>query len=374
MRGLILALFLLSATALAEEEKQRLQLSGQVFLDGDYFEEFHSNDADSSNWEGMVRLARVQVDYDFPRGWLGKLQIDGELESLDGDGDDVDVGSAYLRYTHWEVADITLGRMKEPLGFERNTPVNGLRTIEGSMMTRAFTPSKSWGLHLFKANSEHRWALAAVVEDDQDDRYDEDPPLALTGRYTFVPYDEDNRKFQLGGSASARDWNDNLYQVRSSAEIGSADNVVRSALFVADMQYTGGLEAVWRDDRLLLMAEYMATRVEETDGADWDYSGWYVTASYLITGEKQRLRRGDLKRVQPGREGGAWELVARYSDLDVRDEGLGSVASVSTLGVNFYYSRKVRVMLNLVYADIAGDTRHLETDGFAASARLQVRF
>ena len=60
--------------------------------------------------------------------------------------------------------------------------------------------------------------------------------------------------------------------------------------------------------------------------------------------------------------------------IDVRDNGIGSVSSVSRVGVNYYYSRRTRFMFNAMYADIAGDTRHNETDGYAASVRLQFLF
>ena len=118
-------------------EKQRLELSGQLFLDADYYGSFWSKDGDNSNTEAQVRRARFQLDYDFPRGWLAKLQADGEMNS---DDSDLELGSAYLRYTRWDFADITLGKMKEPLGLEQNTAAARLMTIEGAMMTTAFTP------------------------------------------------------------------------------------------------------------------------------------------------------------------------------------------------------------------------------------------
>ena len=124
----------------------------------------------------------------------------------------------------------------------------------------------------------------------------------------------------------------------------------------------------------MVLAEYMLSRVEESNGTDWDYNGYYVTASYFLTGEHRELRKGEFRRIRPGSEHGAWELTARYSEVDVRDNGLGSVSSVSRLGVNYYFSRKIRVMFNALYADIAGDTRHDETDGYAASMRLQFLF
>lgn len=365
MRWLILSVVLLPGLALAE--KNRWDMSGRLLLDADYFEEFHSKDADSSNTQSELRNARLQVDYDLPKKWEVKLQVDADEE-------DVELGSTYLRYTGWKFADVSLGKMKEPLGLERNTSGSKLLAIEGSMMSRAFTPGKSWGVHLYRATKDWRWALAAVVEDDQDDDYDEDEPQALTGRYTRTLYSDAQGFMQVGASASLRDWNDNTYQVRRRAEVNTADKVVRSAAFLADQQSILGLEGSWGHGGLMLQAEYMLTRVEDIDGTDWDYDGYYVTASYFLTGESHRLKKGEFRSVRPMNESGAWELIARYSEIDLRDHALGSVSSVSRLGVNYYYTHKTRLMFNVLYADVSGDTRHTETDGYAASMRLQFLF
>ncbi len=67
-------------------------------------------------------------------------------------------------------------------------------------------------------------------------------------------------------------------------------------------------------------------------------------------------------------------MVARYSYLDVRDRGLGSKASVTTLGVSYYYAKRLKVMLAYLHPDIAGSVRHDDPDGDAVSVRVQVLF
>jgi phosphate-selective porin OprO/OprP len=366
-----LALLLLTVAAPVLAEKKRLEFSGQLFLDADYYESFWSKDGDDSNAEAQLRRARVQLEYDFPKGWLARIQVDGEADSDDGD---VDLGSTYLRYTKWKFADITLGKMKEPVGLERNTGAARLMTIERSMMSSAFAPDKSWGIHLFDANKKRRWALAAVVEDDQDDDYEEDEPVALSGRFTWSPVNTPEQTLQVGVSGSLRDLNENTFRIRNRAEVGSADRVVRSAEFKADQQALLGLEGLWRRGSLQLQGEYVATRVEEVDGPDWDYQGWYATASYLLGGQQREFRKGEFRRLRPRSGSGAWELVARYSYLDVRERGLGSRASVTTLGVNYYYDKDIRLMLAFLHPDISGSVWHEDPDGNALSMRLQFLF
>ena len=92
--------------------------------------------------ELYLRNARIEIGYDFPAGWEATMQVDAEANS---DGSDVDLGSTYLRYSKWKPADISLGKMKEPLCMERNTRSAKLMTIEAAYMSRAVTPCKGWG-------------------------------------------------------------------------------------------------------------------------------------------------------------------------------------------------------------------------------------
>ncbi|MEH6591255.1 MAG: porin [Halioglobus sp.] len=358
----IATLMALMVPALAiADDKQRLEFSGRVFIDLDRFDAVYSKDAEEENMDGELRLGRVQLDYDFPKGWLGKIQVET-------DGDGVELGSAYLRYTKWDTANITLGKMKEPIGLERNTNSADLWIIEGAMMTTAFTSRKNWGVNFYSATDTRRWAIAATLDDDD---LDTDAPYALSGRYTWTPLANEHQTLQVGGSASWRGGNDSEYQVRERAEVNLADNIVRSAQMIADEQQLIGLEALWLYGSSSLQAEYMATRVSEDGGDDWDYDGFYLMGSYFPGGYQRTLKRGETRRVKPA-DGGMWELVARYGELDVRQNGVGSTASVTTLGANYYVNKDFRVMLNGKYADVAGSVRHDETDGYAVSVRLQL--
>jgi phosphate-selective porin OprO/OprP len=354
---------LMLAGAATADDKQRLQLSGRILLDFDRFDPVYSKDAEEENMDAELRLGRFELEYDFPAGWEATVQINT-------DGDDVELGSTYLRYTKWKVANITLGKMKEPLGLERNTNSADLWIIEGAMATSAFTSGKNWGIHLYDANKTRRWAVAATIDDDD---IDTDAPYALSGRYTWTPIRGDQQTVQIGAYGSWRDWNDNEYQVRNRAEVNLADTIVRSVRMIPDDQQVVGLEGLWLNGSASFQSEYIATRVSEMGGEDWDYDGFYLMGSYFPGGYQRQLKRGEYKRVKPSKGGqGMWELVARYGELDVRQNGRGTTAAVSTVGANYYVNRDFRVMLNLKYADVAGSVRHDETDGSAVSVRLQL--
>ena len=73
--------------------------------------------------------------------------------------------------------------------------------------------------------------------------------------------------------------------------------------------------------------------------------------------------------IQAG-DWGAWQLAARYSYLDLTDEGIrGGILSDITAGMNWYLFPNTRAMFNYVYAHLngVGDTN-------IAEMRFQVTF
>ena len=101
------ALVALLFSAGVHAEKERLKISGQVLMDIDYYESFWDKSGDSSNTNLELRNGRIQFTYDFPAGWEAKLQVNTEADS---DGSDIDLGSAYIRYTNWKHSGHHLGQ------------------------------------------------------------------------------------------------------------------------------------------------------------------------------------------------------------------------------------------------------------------------
>ncbi|HEX4080450.1 MAG TPA: porin [Rhizomicrobium sp.] len=101
---------------------------------------------------------------------------------------------------------------------------------------------------------------------------------------------------------------------------------------------------------------------------DDSFNGWYAQASWVITGERKEYRPSLGAFIEPdpahplGEGIGAWELVGRYSDLDLnQDVGLpgestpyggvrGGDQKIWTMGLNWYPNSLFRFMLD--YQDI----------------------
>ena len=105
------------------------------------------------------------------------------------------------------------------------------------------------------------------------------------------------------------------------------------------------------------------------------YTGGYILSTLLLTGEERTTYSAAIDPLRPFDPHhpltcpGAWELVARYSRLDIGDEvyqplpisrtrsirlanpvGNSREASELTLGFNWYLNRWVRVQFNYEHA------------------------
>ena len=91
---------------------------------------------------------------------------------------------------------------------------------------------------------------------------------------------------------------------------------------------------------------------------DIEMDGFYVQAAYTLTGETRGYKSGSgsFAGIKPKNKGGAWELVARYEDAEVEIPGRSLNADLErmVLGVNWYATRNVKLMLNYIDSEIDG--------------------
>jgi phosphate-selective porin OprO/OprP len=120
------------------------------------------------------------------------------------------------------------------------------------------------------------------------------------------------------------------------------------------------------------------------------YWGGYVQAGFFVTGENRGYDKpmGKYARVQPrsnfflvrGKEGstlsgpGAWEVLYRYSYLDLNDSGInGGLYSEHTVGVNWYWNSNIKLQVNYVYGQrtVPAGAASGNVQGFALRAALE---
>jgi phosphate-selective porin OprO and OprP len=100
---------------------------------------------------------------------------------------------------------------------------------------------------------------------------------------------------------------------------------------------------------MTVQGEYMHSFVNRDQGTSVDFGGGYVSWSWFFTGESRPYDRtaGVFGRLKPRhdlsfRNGGlgAWELVVRYSRLDLDDDGVrGGKSGIVGVGMNWFWNR-----------------------------------
>ena len=181
-------------------------------------------------------------------------------------------------------------------------------------------------------------------------REDDGDTYAVTGRLAVVPWKTDTGFFHLGVSGSYRDYDGEEFEIKESAEIHTADNIIYSDEIDTDHLLLYGMETAFGTGPFSFQAEYMmadVNAVEKDDDATFD--GYYLAASWFLTGETRPFKNGSWERVKPESTYGAWELVTRYSSLDAADNGLGTTADAYTVGVNWYINSNVRLMTDYMH-------------------------
>ena len=342
----------------------------------------------------LLRTARPTLE-----GSLGKLvafRLTPEFA-----GDSASIVDAYVDLRFIPTYTLRVGKFTSPVGLERLQSSAALSEIERALPSE-LAPNRDIGVQLQGefANSEVSYAIgvfngavdgrdAATTNPDNDFEY--------AGRLFFEPFKNDANAlsglgFGIGGSIGDKH--------------GSGNNFLPRYRTPGQLQFFGYLTTVLADGQQTrfspegyyyrggfgLLAEYIVSKQAVRVGAvreDISNKAWQTTASYVLTGEDTGYR-GVLKPSRPfapGKNGGwgAFELVGRYSVLEVDEAAFPLFANPSTsanqanswtLGVNWYLNSNLKLVVNYLHTSFeggaaAGADRESEK---ALFSRLQVAF
>jgi phosphate-selective porin OprO/OprP len=295
--------------------------------------------------------------------------IDFKLQ-FDFAGGDADLKDAYIGLEDFPIGKIRAGHFKEPFGLEELTSSKYITFMERSLPTEAFAPSRNAGVMLFDSVFDDRMTWAAGIfrntDDYGDDKDDDDGGYGATARVTGVPIYEDlgASLLHVGASYSSRDtaYNSSVgkdgARFRSRPEAHLFDRFVDTGNFASDHMDLYGLEGAWVSGPLSIQGEYIFAEADAS--SDVSFDGYYVQASYFLTGEHRKYKpsSGTFSRVKPkknfGSDGGwgAWEVAARYSAVDLDDSSIsGGKLDNITAGLNWHLNPNTRLMWNYVHAD-----------------------
>ncbi len=321
-----------------------------------------------------ARRARLGLSGKIDDDWA--FQIEYDFAENSSSANDV-----YLRYTGWSAGNLTIGHFKVPFGLEEITSSNNISLIERSLPTTTFAQSRRMGIGY--SHGGDNWTVAVMGfgqgQGSGVRSTTGDEGLGIGGRFTFNPIKTDSTLIHLGIAASTEQPEDsNLDQVRFRTRPESRPTNVRlvdtGAINDVSRINQLGLEAAWQSGPFSVQGEYMRADVSRSAGfSDVDFSGWYVSGSWVLTGESRGYRGGVFRGVSPTKPGGAWELTARVSNVNL-DDGIveGGEQDNWTIGVNWYANSRVRFMAN--YINVSTDRRGVSDDPGIFLMRAQVAF
>ncbi len=369
MFGWMLVLWAASGSKAVAQESDfaKTQVSGVIMLDYSLMEGVNrDSETNSTEFNSQVRKARVDIKHQLNKDWSAKLQL-----SFNEEDSSSEVGDAYIRYRGFNQALVTMGQFKEPFGLENMTSSKNITFLERSMVTHALSAGKNQGVMLSGSPSDVTWAFS-VMEVEHENK--EAAPFAMGGRLTWAPINNQQLLVHLGGSASLRDLDGEIFEIDERIEVHSSEKITESGEIEVDEMWLNALELAVVKDAFSFQAEYLSANiqaVEESNDATFD--GYYMQASLFLTEDKKRYKKGVFTGVRPSSQEGAWQLTARYSELNTREVSVGNKVNTTTLGLNYYYDKNLRLTANYLHNELSEEVNGSKS-GNAVAFRAQYVF
>ena len=244
---------------------------------------------------------------------------------------------------------LTIGKTKETFDYEMVGDSASLPQQE--RVLNPFFVSRNVGVKLSHVFGEdQRMTLSGGVFNDWWTKGEtvESSGTDASARLTGLAWDQPDRHrfLHLGVSGRYAGADNNTLRYKGRPESNVADNYVDTGNLAGDHAWQLGLEALWNEGPFSVLAEYNRAWLDSPASGNPSFSGYYITASWILTGETRPYDRtvGYARRIMPRGRWGAPELVARFSHVDLDDGGVqGGRFDKTYLGINWWATRRWKV-------------------------------
>ena len=344
----------------------KFRLGGRIHADASYSsgdDNLVHNGAHAEANDGTeIRRARMEMMGTFYKDWDFKSQFDFA-------DNNVSVKDLFIQYTGLKDFEITAGQQKQAFSRELQESSNDMMFMERSLMNALNEPTVDRAIGLNVGSFQKDWTGQVGIYGDT-----VSPPAsgvadegwAINSRWTYAPINEKTKVVHLGIAGNHRNLNANNDVTGGVLRLRSETSHM-SNLFLIDTGTIAGVDAI---DMVGLEAnglygpftiggEYTKMWVERKNAvaaqSNLDYSGWYTEASWTITGESRKYKKGKFYKLSPKQNfslkngtWGAWELAGRYSEADL-NSGVGTAdnggqMSLLTVALNWYLNDNIRFM------------------------------
>lgn len=227
----------------------------------------------------------------------------------------------YLIFRLWGNARLTVGKQKEPFIYEMVGDAANLPQQERFL--NPFFNTRNVGIKYMQNFADDKLLLQIGVYNDWFLTDFKKSGTQVSGRLSGLPYySKDGREYlHLAVGLRYNQADDGVMRFRGRPENNKIDYYVDTGTFPAKYAKQISLEALYNRKGFSILAEYTHAEVESKEMQNPGFSGFYTTASYVLSGENRPYdkRVGYARRIIPKSRFGAVELVGRFGYLEMED-------------------------------------------------------
>lgn len=328
------------------------------------------------------------VDSDFARR---RLVVEGEFRNLVSFEVDAELEGenpwrdVFANYQQFDAVQVRGGQFKLPFSLDENTGPTNLDFVYRSLAARVLAPGRDRGVMVHGRVLERivRYELGLFDQDGRNARSRNPERVSgartLAGRVVVQPFRSSKSvaaDLQAGLAFTSSDVPAGVRSLRGLTTF--EETLFDRDLWVQGRRQRTGFELRWRPGPFSLKSEYIRVTterrgqsVEDTDLSPLRATGWYVSGTWAITGERKAA--GLNKPRRPFMRGGvgAFEAAVRVERLTFDSLGTDSTPSfsvradvveaasdrVTTIGGSWYLNQWVKIQLNAVREAVTSPRR-----------------
>lgn len=352
----------------SQDGAHSFQPIGRIFWDSVW----EDNDGSADVAGGSeLRRARLGFQAQFSENWQVKLEYDFA-------GSDADLKDGWISYNNKTPGgnkyNLKVGQQHVPFGFNTISSSKYMSFLRRPLFAEGpLSPARQYGTTLRMDGK--RWLVHAggFLEEPKDGEVnidgDGEDARTLAIRVAGLPFFQDKTHLlHVGASYMNIDLRGDSLRVRQRA----ISHLSSSRMFDTGT-FAGGvvndinafdLEALAIYGPFHALGEYVRWDLDSSDSGADELRAWAFETGWFLTGEAMQYKAGQFSGVTPKKafmDGGygAWQLVARYENMDLNDgTTVGGDGDVFSIGVNWLPIKNVRFMAaynRLVNFDQPGD-------------------
>ena len=343
------------------------------------FDVRHADSSDDEPESPNSDFARRRISVEGEIRGVVSFEVDAELDAENGWRD------VYANYQQFGRVQVQGGQFKLPFSMDENTGPTNLDFVYRSLAARVLAPGRDRGMMVHGRVLDRivRYELGLFDQDGRNARTRN--PERVSGGRTFAgrvvaqPFRSSKSvaaDLQAGVAFTSTDVGLGLRGLRGLTTF--EETFFDPDLWVQGQRRRTGFEVRWRPGPFSVKSEYVRVTterrgqsVEDTDLSPLVATGWYVSGTWAITGEKKTA--GLSKPRRPFMRGGlgAFEAAVRVERLTFGSLAPGDDASfsprtdvldrasdhVTTIGGSWYLNQWVKIQFNALREAVTSPRR-----------------